>query len=153
MNTSFKFAGKNDSNVVTPVSVSDEGHIREERKFNNSEYDIVNEVLAITEKTAYPSYDARNSGLISIVVLNRSGVSLDLQFNTPKDYSAQGISTAVYNVKGEPFIFTIPSGRLTVITPEDLPMLNYAQYINISLTPSGTPTGTAKTLVRIFDKR
>ena len=29
-------AGKNDSGVVTPVSVSDSGFIRQERKFNNA---------------------------------------------------------------------------------------------------------------------
>lgn len=153
MSESIKFAGKNDSNIVTPVSVSDEGHLRERRQFTTESTDIVNEVLNITETTYYPAFDARQSGMIAIVIWNRSGVPLTLQF-----YSilSNGTGTAVApcrDAKDELPVFTIPSGHQVVITPEDLPMLNYAQYINVSLTPAGTPTGTSATFVRVLNKR
>lgn len=153
MASSLKFAGKNSSGNVTPISVSTEGYIQEERKFKITTTDIVREALDITSKTFYQAYDARNSGIISILAWNRTGVPLTLQFYNPTAKGNGAAVAPIYNVRGDLPVFIIPNGRPTIISAEDLPMLNNSPYINISLTPDGTPTGTSDTVIMVIDKR
>ena len=153
MSESIKFAGKNDNSVVTPVSVSNEGYIRNQRIYNNTYTDIVNEVLSITEKTFYEGYDARNTGILSIMVWNRSGVDMTIQFYNPTVKGTGNALMAIYDIDGNLPVITIPSGKPTLITGEDIPILNYMPWINISLTPSGTPSTSDTSVVRVFSKR
>lgn len=153
MSTSIKFAGKDDSNNVTPISVTNEGYVREARQFSYSMTDIVNDVLAITEKTYYPSVDVSTKGLVAIQFWNRSGVSVDLQFYNPITNNPLGNAVApIKTADGNLPVFTIANGDNVIITPEDLPMLNYCKYINVSLTPAATPTGTNNTALRVITK-
>lgn len=153
MSESIKFAGKNDNDVVTPVSVSNEGYIHNQRIYTNSYTDIVNEVLSITEKTFYQGYDARNTGILSIMVWNRSGVDMTIQFYNPTTKGTGNALMEIYDIDGNPPVITIPYGKPTLITGEDLPILNYMPWINISLTPNGAPTTSYTSVVRVFSKR
>lgn len=153
MSESIKFAGKNDSNNVTPVSVTNEGHVREARQFSYSMTDIVNEVLAITQETFYPSVDVSTKGLVAIQFWNRSGVSVDLQFFNPVTNNPLGNDVApIKMADGNLPKFTVAAGDNIIILPEDLPLLNYCKYINVSLKPAETPTGTSATSLRVITK-
>lgn len=153
MSESLKFAGKNDSNAVTPVSVSNEGHVRMNRKYKITQTELVNEVFTSSDTVYYPAYDARNSGVIALVVNNRSGVDLELQmYSILANGHGQNPVVSIIDSKGEMPKITIPAGKVMCITSEDWPMLLYAPYINLSLKPSGTPTGTSTTYIFIIDK-
>lgn len=153
MSESIKFAGKGDNGNVVPVNLSNDGYIRNERIYNNTYTDIVNEVISSATKTFYNGYDARKSGIISLFIWNRTGVDMTVQFYNPSSKGSGSVLMRIYDIDGNLPIITIPHNKPTVITADDLPILNYMPYINISLELSGAPTTQDTSVVRLFDKR
>lgn len=152
MSEVLKFAGKTDNNTVKGVSVSNDGYVRTERVWNIDSTEVFNARLTSTSEVYATSYNASKSGMIALEVYNFSGVDISIRIGNP----IQSVNNAVknYNASGEVTAITIPStSQRCIITPEDIPALNYCKYVNISITALSSPSVNDVVRVFVLDKR
>lgn len=152
MSESIKFAGRTDNNTVKGVSVSNDGYIRTERVWDIKYTEVFNARLTTTDEVYATQYDASNSGMIALEVYNFSGVDISIRVGSPIQVHNNDVKN--YDVNGALTAITIPStSTRCIITPEDMPVLNYCKYLNICISALSSPTADNVVRVFVLDKR
>lgn len=160
MSESIKFAGKNNSGNITPVSVTDTGEVKESRVFECEWTNINTEWLTSLDDTHrffFKSVDCSKKGVVGVAVKNRTGRDITLEIIEPyetfdvdrnislDDNNGRGSKgTGVHandtyggypvaNSKAESLTFIVPANTIIIITSDECPTLNYIKNLNVAI--------------------
>lgn len=135
----MRVAGRTEGGTAVPMKASTNGDISTTRTWQKT-WETLQTSLEIRDTSEHnlTAVDVRGIPTYSIRILNRLGVPITLSFLTDVN-SLNGYSLA--NVDGTSKSITIaPTNNYVIITPEDLPFLNYIQYLRISVKASSAPS-------------
>lgn len=125
MNDLLKIAGKSQSGLAKPLSVTDDGNLYSVRKWN-SMVEILYPETEITTDTykVVRSENVKDYGLISLRINNQLGVNIKLLFLKEYDFDQSNRLIMRDAASGNYKELEIGQGY-TIITPEEFPFLNY----------------------------
>lgn len=146
MSNLLKVAGRTDNNTVRGVHVTEEGNVCTARAWGTDIHTIVTTELRDTSAvvTSDNVFDASPYGMISIRVANSHDTDVTLQLY--QDTSATS-GRWLIDAAGNPISVVVPAGdRCMIITPEDIPALNYLRYIKFRIAANTAPTSGSITI-------
>lgn len=145
----MKIAGKTPNNTAAGVSVNSDGQI-----INNHKWESIVKWLVDakpTDGTAIKvGFDnetrilVSNYAVASLRIMNNTGVPVRIRFQSDVVYGNQNY---LQGIDGKDIEVTVLSSnsRLVVITPTDLPILNYLHALKFTCAFSETPTNIPET--------
>lgn len=148
----MKIGGKNDSGNVQGFSVTNKGYAKATRLWSTEVTELYQGTVSDTSviSTASTPFNCEEYGFISLRFSN----STDVTF-TATIYSDMGSSTLsnyLLDNSGNPITFTIPKGQ-SILTPDDLPILNYLRYLKIRVQANDTPSEPKNLTIQVYAKR
>lgn len=142
----IRIAGKTDNNTASPFHLTENGNLCTQ---HNWEYEISNIVTATPTDTTEVRVGVGEEnaifvagyGLISLRITNNTGVPVHIRFMADHTYDATGF---LADVDGNRIEFDVPSSstNFIIITPEDIPALNYLRLLKFRYACKETPTNT-----------
>lgn len=135
----MRIAGRTPDGVAVPMKASTDGDISTTRTWKRTWQNIqANLEIRDTEEHILPAVDVRDVPTFSIRVINRLGVPVTISFltdiNTLNGYSLNNMDQTSKNVT------VSPGYGYVIITPEDMPIFNYVQYLRLKVKASSTPS-------------
>lgn len=134
----MRIAGRTPAGVAVPMKASADGDISTTRTWKKSWQQIVT-ALEIRDTNGHDldAVDVRDIPTFSLRIINRLGVPVTIMFlsdvNTTNGY-------ALHNMDQTSKSITVsPGNGYVIITPEDLPFLNYVQYVRLQVKASTAP--------------
>jgi hypothetical protein len=134
----MRIAGRTSGGVAVPMLAETDGSIKTKRGWKK-EWVSIEQNVEIRDTTAHkcPAIDVSDVPTFSLRILNRLGTPITLNFLTDVNQS-NGYS--LINMDGTKKAVTIqPSNSYIMITPEDVPLLNYIRYLRLEVTASAAP--------------
>lgn len=134
----MRVAGRTSGGTAVPMLAGADGSIATTRKWKK-EWVTIQSSMEIRDTNAVilDPVDVSEIPIFSLRILNRLGVQITLKFKTDIN------TTNGYNLAdkdGTDFTFTIqPTNSYVVITPDELPILNYIRYLRITVIPVSAP--------------
>lgn len=135
----MRIAGRTSGGIAVPMKASTDGDISTTRVWKRS-WQTIQTALEIRDTATHnlPAVDVRDVPTFSIRITNRLGVPVTIAFltdvNTSNGYS-------LYNMDQTPKTVTVsPGNGYVIITPEDMPILNYVQYLRLQVKASSAPS-------------
>lgn len=138
----MRIAGRTSAGVAVPMKASADGDISTTRTWEKSWQEIVTNLeIRDTSSHVLDAVDVRDIPTFSLRILNRLGVPVTIRFmsdiNTTNGYMLTNMDQTTKAI-------TISPGYdYVIVTPEDLPFLNYVQYVRMRVTASATPESGA----------
>ena len=134
----MRIAGRTSGGTAVPMKASDEGDISTTRKWSRSWQSIQAELeIRDTSNHTLPAVDVRDIPTFSLRIVNRLGVPVTITFltdaNTTNGYALVNMDQT------EKSITVSPGNPYVIVTPEDLPFLNYVQYVRLQVKASTAP--------------
>ena len=136
----LKMGGKAPDGKAKAVGVDANGNLNVTRQWAA---DVIT-VLPTTEirdtnaiSTISNAVDVRNYGFVSLRIVNTLGVPVKIMF-----YADINAASDLWMSRLDKSYITamIPATDCVILTPEDIPELNYLQYIKLRITPQEIPT-------------
>lgn len=134
----MRIAGRTSDGVAVPMKASTDGDISTTRTWKKSWQQIVLG-LEIRDTNSYnlDAVDVRDIPTFSLRIINRLGVPVTITFLT--DVNAFN-GYALMNMDQTTKSITVsPGNDYVIVTPEDLPFLNYVQYVRLRVQASTAP--------------
>lgn len=135
----LKVAGKSASGTSEPLSLTDNGELVTSRRWNSTVVDVYPLTEIRTDTYKLKRLDVSNYGLISFRVNNQLDADVTLVFygeyvgDVDDRLLLRDINTGDY------FRYTIKQGY-HIITPDDIPFLNYFEHIYMGFKANTVPT-------------
>lgn len=134
----MRIAGRTSAGTAVPMAADSAGNISTVRTWKK-EWVTIEEGIAITTTTAYalPVFDVSGIPMFSLRFLNRLGVPVTVRFlsdiNTKNGYNLVDEYASAHSI-------TIPStDDYIIITPDDVPILNYVRYVRMRIIVQTAP--------------
>lgn len=141
----MRIAGRTSSGVAKPFLVDNNGNVGTTRTWEKTWVTIQENVeIRDTSEHNLTVFDSSGVPMLSLRILNRlkdsdnNGVPVTVRFltdvNTSNGYGFVDTDGANKSITIQ------PTNGYVVITPEELPLLNYVRYIRLSVKAQSTPT-------------
>ena len=134
----MRIAGRTSTGVAVPMKASTDGDIATTRTWKR-EWITIESNVEIRDQTAHkcPVIDVSNIPTFSLRILNRLGTPITLNFLTDVN---QTNGYSLLNMDGTSKTVTVqPTNGYIMITPEDVPLLNYIRYLRLEVIASTAP--------------
>ena len=138
--------------TASPISCDANGAIISQRKFDGVSTKLWSGVLSDTGNKTIARTSIADKGLISLRVFNAAGVPLKLIFYTDDGTHNSG---GLFGLDGQNIYVVIPwsgASRSYIITPQDIPCLNYMISLRMGISAMEGPTGENETEVYLVTK-
>ncbi len=148
----MKICGKNPDGNATAIGMDANGNLKIKRVWESVvQKDLFSGALSDTGAvtTINNALDLAEQGMVSLRFYNTTDSALKVMLYS--DMSA-ATETLLKDINGENFSFTVAADAHTIITPDDLPVLNYLRYLKLKIQPVTEPT-TGQLVVRAVTKR
>lgn len=130
--------GKNPSGNAKAANVSARGDLQTVRVWEQLYRTLSAGSPTTTSAIISTAFDASNYAIVSLRFDNKLDVDLDVTLL--EDTTADGGSW-LGDASGNAIKFTVPHNSLIMImTPDDLPVLNYLHYLKLRIQPKTAPT-------------
>lgn len=148
----LKIGGKNDSNNVQGFGVTNEGYAKTTRFWNTTITQIFSETISDrTVKTTIENvFNCEEWGFISLRFANSTNVKMTC--NVYSDMGSSSLQNYLKDNNGNPITFEIPTGQ-SILTPDDLPILNYLKWLKLRIEPNEVPATPNTLTISIYAKR
>ena len=155
----MRICGKNPDGNASAIRVDADGNARIKRIWETAEQtvcELIRNSDALVESTGeYVKYsgvlDVSDWGMVSLRIANNLSVPASIHFQSDYTYSSEKLAT---NIDGDDVTFTVQPNTETIVTPDDLPVLNYLRYIKIRLAAKNTQASDeGKTVTAIIIKK
>lgn len=148
----LKIGGKSDSNTVLGFSLTDEGYTKATRFWGVTIQEIFNGTISDTsaKNTLDNVFNCEEYGFISLRCYNTTDVKIECILYS--DIGSSTLSNYLEDNDGNNITFTIPTGQ-SILTPEDLPVLNYLRFLKFRLQPIEAPSTPAPLSIKVYAKR
>lgn len=135
----MRIAGRTPNGTAVPMKASTDGDISTTRTWKKSWQSIVSNLeIRDTDSHNLDAVDVRDIPTFSLRIINRLGVPVTITFltdiNTANGYSLRNMDQTSKSIT------VSPANGYVIITPEDLPFLNYVQYVRLQVKASTAPT-------------
>lgn len=135
----MRMAARKSNGTAAPVTIDDNGRIYTNRQWRKT-WETINEGMEIRDTSGHDlnAVDVRNVPIFSLRILNRLSKPVKIFFKTDVN-TTNGY--ALTNKDGQDISITVaPSNAYEMITFNDLPELQYMQYVRMSIIAQDTPT-------------
>lgn len=135
----MRIAARKPNATATPVSADTDGRIITNRTWKKV-WETIETGVELRSTTAHecPAVDLRDVPLFSLRFINRLDVPVTLYFKTDVNTSN---GYGLVNKNAEPLSITLqPTTPYIMVTFNDLPELQYMQYLRITVKAYETPT-------------
>ena len=154
MSKVLKIAGKDPNGAVKAIAVDADGKEKVTRLWDSTVHVLVDQGQIREDSpvisTASNSLDLSEYGFVSLRVSNSHDAEIGVMLF--QDVAPSGDSW-MRRLDGSFITFSIPANSLmTIITPDDIPELNYIKYLKLRISAKTTPTEGSIT-VRAITKR
>lgn len=148
----LKIGGKNDSNNVQGFSVTNKGYAKATRFWNTTITQLFNETISDrTVKTTIANvFNCEEWGFISLRFSNSTNVKMTCHIYS--DIGSSSLQNYLKDNNGNPITFEIPTGQ-SILTPDDLPVLNYLKWLKLRIEPNEAPSTPNTLSVSVYAKR
>ena len=135
----MRIAGKTPSDTAAGIRVNSDGNLVEEKKWKYAYEKILNaEEIRSTSAVVVTGGNVEDYGLISLRVYSTLDQPIRIQFYN--DTATNG-GSSVLNCLNSAWEVIIPAdSKMYIITPDDIPFLNYLRYIKLRVVATATPT-------------
>lgn len=141
----MRIAGRTSGGVAKPFLVDNNGNVGTTRTWEKTWVTIQENVeIRDTSEHNLTAFDSSGVPMLSLRILNRlkdsdnNGVPVTVRFLTDVNTSN---GYGLVDTDGAGKSITIQSvNDYVIITPEDMPLLNYVRYIRLSVKAQSTPT-------------
>lgn len=141
----MRIAGRTSGGVAKPFLVDNNGNVGTTRTWKKTWVTIQENVeIRDTSEHNLTAFDSSGVPMLSLRILNRlkdsdnNGVPVTVRFLTDVNTSN---GYGLVDTDGASKSITIQSvNDYVIITPEDMPLLNYVRYIRLSVKAQSTPT-------------
>lgn len=141
----MRIAGRTSGGVAKPFLVDNNGNVGTTRTWEKTWVTIQENVeIRDTSEHNLTAFDSSGVPMLSLRILNRlkdsdnNGVPVTVRFltdvNTINGYGLVDTDAASKSITIQ------PTNNYVIITPEDMPLLNYVRYIILSVKAQSTPT-------------
>ena len=140
----MKIAGRTSGGVAKPFLVDNDGNLGTTRKIKKT-WTTIQENIEIRDTNEYnvTAFDSSSFSIVSLRILNRlkdsedNGIPVTIKFlSDVNTNNGWGLVNADASNKS---ITIQPTSGYVIITPEDMPILNYIRYIRLSVKAQSTP--------------
>lgn len=134
----MRIAGRTSAGVAVPMLADSNGNIGTTRAWKK-EWVTIEQNVEIRDTTTHncPVIDVSNIPTFSLRILNRLGTPITLNFLSDV---TQSNGYSLHNMDSTSKAVTIqPVQGYIMITPEDVPLLNYIRYLRIAVKASTAP--------------
>lgn len=134
----MRIAGRTSGGVAVPMKASTDGDISTTRTWKKS-WQAIRTGLEIRDVDPHDldAVDVRDIPTFSLRILNRLGVPVTISFltdvNTTNGYALMNMDQTTKSIT------VSPGNDYVIVTPEDLPFLNYVQYVRLRVRASTAP--------------
>ena len=134
----MRIAGRTPSGTAVPMAADASGNVSVTRTWKK-EWVALQTSLEIRDTNAHniPAFDVSGIPMYSLRILNRLGVPVTITFladvNTTNGYALTDIDMVTKAITVQ------PGQSYIIITPDDLPLLNYIRYLRMLVKASSTP--------------
>ena len=135
----MRIAGRTSNGSAVPMLADSNGNIATTRTWKKEWVSITSSAMEIRDTTSHDLDPVDVSGipLYSLRILNRLGVPITLRFKTDVNTSnGYGLHNPDATAKA---ITVAPTQSYIMITPDDLPLLNYVKLLRMTVTASEVP--------------
>jgi hypothetical protein len=152
MSEIMKVGGRKSDGTAAAIGIDQNGNLRIKRVWETQTKNIFTGTLSNTTAVTTVSnvVNAIEWGMVSLRVNNL--LNSDVKIMLYWDNSADGTEW-MKDFNGEYVAFTVPAESQMIITPDDLPILNYLRYIKCRINAVTTPTNGKNLLVQAVLKR
>lgn len=133
-----RVAGRTSEGIAVPMKASSDGDISTTRTWKK-EWIPIETNVEIRDTTGHncPVIDVSDIPTYSLRILNRLGKPITLNFLSDVN---QSNGYALLNMDATRKAVTVqPANAYIMITPEDVPLLNYIRYLRLQVTASAAP--------------
>ena len=144
----MQIGGKND-NLAIPVAVNSDGSVFTEREWIASPVNVLDGYALRDANTHYTMtegtfVDLKPFGLVSLRIVNST--DKDITFALLYDLNKNS-TTYLRDVDGNNIKIVAKSGKSMIITPNDMPVLNYIDYLKFNFSAAEAPTSGVITVI------
>ena len=135
----MRIAGRTSGGTAVPMLADSNGNIATTRTWKKEWVAITDSALEIRDTDAHDltAMDVSGIPMYSLRILNRLGVPVTLTFKTDVNTTnGYGLCNTDATAKA---VTIAPTNSYVVITPEDLPFLNYIKWLRISVRAQSVP--------------
>lgn len=152
MSEIMKVGGRKEDGTAAAIGIDSNGYLKIKRVWETQTKNIFTGTLSNTTAVTTVSnvVNALEWGMVSLRVNNLldSAVKIMLYWDNNVDGTEW-----MKNFNGEYVTFTVPAESQMIITPDDLPILNYLRYIKCRINAVTPPTNGKNLLVQAVLKR
>lgn len=136
--------------TASPISCDATGALIEQRKFATVVTKVLELAISDTATHKTTALDLSGAGLVSIRLDNKTGKALSIYFYGDEDDHP---NSGLRDLSGALYTINIPQGAYYyIITPNDMPFLNYLRKIRMGVTAAEVPTNTNPTSIYVVTK-
>ena len=152
MSEIMKVGGRKEDGTASALGIDANGYLKIKRVWETQTKNIFTGTHSNTTAVTTVSnvVNALEWGMVSLRVNNL--LNSDVKIMLYWDNSADGTEW-MKDFNGEYVTFTVPADSQMIITPDDLPILNYLRYIKCRINAVTTPTNGKNLLVQAVLKR
>lgn len=153
MSEIMKVGGRKSDGTAAAIGIDSNGNLRIKRVWETQTKNIFSGTLSDTTAITTVGDKAVNClewGMVSLRVYNRLDSDVKILLYYDNDTSGSGW---LKNFGGEYVSFTVPADSDVIITPDDIPALNYLRYLKCRINAVTTPTNGADLNIQAVLKR
>ena len=139
---------KSSNNTVVGVAADASGNLTTKKVWNN-DVELIYEMSSTPSGTStiwVDPVDLSDCGAVSLRISNGMDVNFTLYFGSDIPNDGTAGHYALKDIEGTDHTLTIPaSTNRIVLTPDDVPLLQWINTLNLAIKPASTPsTGAVK---------
>ena len=153
MSEIMKVGGKKDGGTAAPIAIDANGYLKIKRVWETQTKTVFSGTLSDTSAVTTvgdKSVNALEWGMASLRVNNL--LNSDVKIMLYWDNNTDGTEW-MKNFAGSYNSFTVPADSQMIITPDDVPILNYLRYIKLKINAVTAPTNGKTLSVQVVLKR
>lgn len=147
----MRIAGKGTDDTAKGIRTNNSGNLITTKEWTPEM--LVNQATATFEvgetatKQLLGIAEIGKAGITSLRIANSTGVPVEIMFYADRNNADVSI---LYDLEGNRVSFTVPAqSSLYIVTPEDMPILNYIDWLNLRVTPKEAVSSSDNPRVRV----
>lgn len=157
MNKMMKVCGKSTDGRAIPLALDNNGAVVVRRKWETLNTNVFGAYVTKTGSFKSTTFDCSDWGFVSLRIQN-NGLEGEptVRFNIYSDRKGAEDGSYLKDINGNNIEFIVPPKTALIVTPEDLPALNYIQYLTlkVQLADGSLPDGSQVYInVNVISKR